>query len=65
MEHDILGEVLVFDHGAQGDELRVAPIEGDVLGDVVNLGAVTVDTPLIFGSRRTFAQEEVELVIEF
>jgi hypothetical protein len=65
MEHDILGEVLVFDHGAQGDELRVAPIEGDVLGDVVNLGSVTVDTPLVFGSRRTFAQEEVELVIEF
>ncbi|MGB0639222.1 MAG: hypothetical protein ACPGTU_07820, partial [Myxococcota bacterium] len=31
MEHDVLGKALVFDHGAEGEELRVAPIEGDVL----------------------------------
>jgi hypothetical protein len=65
MEHDVLGDVLVFDHGANGDELRVAPIEGDFLGEVVNLGSVVVNTPLVFNSRRCFTQEDVELEIEF
>ncbi|MAY79959.1 MAG: hypothetical protein CL930_04150 [Deltaproteobacteria bacterium] len=65
MDHDVLGKVLVFDHGPSGDELRVAPIEGDTIGDVVNLGSVLIDTPLVFESRRCFTEEEVELEIEF